>query len=161
MGHGGRGGLWQTLWGGGGDSDCLCMWNSHAPTFNMTNYPSINPPKWTVPIPYELLSTVPERFQILLLHYPFSIYVNSSTDFHSYIYIILLPTFTPPSNPFARVMTRSTSKSGPLPSCVPTNAKVGGWDLKPDLNTTTKIVCLIILQYFLYHSVLFPKNIYK
>ncbi len=64
-------GLRRTMWRGG-DSDRLSMWDSHAPTFNMTNYPSINPPKRFVPIP-ESYCAPPERFAILLLHYPVSI----------------------------------------------------------------------------------------
>ncbi len=46
-------------------------------------------------------------------------------------YIILLPASTPPPPPFARVGTRSTSRSGPILSHFLTNAKVGGWDILP------------------------------
>jgi hypothetical protein len=35
---------------GGGDSGYLSMWDSHAPTFNMINYPTINP--YNAPISY-------------------------------------------------------------------------------------------------------------
>jgi hypothetical protein len=44
---------------GGGGTVTVSMWDSHAPTFNKMNYPTINPPKLFVPLPDKSLTTPP------------------------------------------------------------------------------------------------------
>jgi hypothetical protein len=57
---------------GGGDSDCLCMWDYPASTFTTMDYPTIDPPKRFVPVSHESLPTA-----------------HPLKDFQSYFYIVL------------------------------------------------------------------------